>query len=99
MDLSLKGKVALVSGARRGIGKRIARRLAAEGASLCVSARNEDGLDDAIAEFTASGSDVAKFVGDMTEATATKQFVKTAVDRFGGVDILINNVGGAEAFL
>ena len=96
MDLSLKGKVALVSGASRGIGNRIANCFAAEGADLCLCARNEEGLDEAIAEIQSAGSaNVEKFVGDMTQASAAEAFVKTATDRFGGVDILVNNVGGA----
>ena len=96
MDLSLKGKVALVSGASRGIGKRIASCFAAEGADLCLCARTEEGLDEAIDELTLVASlNVEKFVGDMTDAGAAEGFVKAATDRFGGVDILVNNVGGA----
>ena len=95
MDLGLKGKVAVVTGASRGIGNRIARCFAAEGADLCVCARTEEGLDAAVEEFSTAGVRVEKYVGDMTEAGAAEEFVKVATDRFGGFDVLVNNVGGA----
>ena len=95
MDLGLNGKIALVSGASRGIGNRIALALAEEGARLCICARNQEGLEKAKAEIEALGAEVEAVVADLSEASAGKRFVEAAVSRFGGVDILINNVGGS----
>ena len=95
MDLGLKGKVVLVTGASRGIGNRIARCFAAEGADLCVCARKEEGLKAAVDELSSVGVAVESYVGDMTDAGAAEEFVNVATDRFGGFDVLVNNVGGA----
>lgn len=95
MNLGLNGKIALVSGASRGIGNRIALALAEEGARLCMCARNQEGLEKAKAEIEALGAEVEAVVADLSEASAGKRFVEAAVSRFGGVDILINNVGGS----
>ena len=93
MDLGLNGKIALVSGASRGIGNRIALAFAEEGARLCICARNQEGLEKAKVEIEALGAEVEAVVADLSEASAGKRFVEAAVSRFGGVDILINNAG------
>lgn len=95
MDLGLKDKVALVSGASRGIGLRIARALADEGARLCISGRTQETLTAAHTDLTAAGAEVEMFVGDMTDTDAAKACVAAAVDRFGSLDIVVNNVGGS----
>ncbi len=95
MDLGLKKKVALVSGASRGIGLRIARALAEEGARLCLSGRTAETLETAEAELKKAGAEVEIYVGDMTDTPAAEACVAAAVKRFGGLDIVINNVGGS----
>lgn len=96
MDLGLKDKVALVTGASRGIGKRIAIALAAEGAKLCVCGRTEETLREAAAEIEALGVAVEASVQDVTTPEGAEAIVALARERLGGVDILINNVGGSK---
>ena len=95
MDLELKGKVALVTGASRGIGLGIARCLAAEGADLFICARTGETLNAAAAQFTQAGAEVGSAVADVTSPDGSRQVVDAARDRFGGFDILVNNVGGS----
>jgi 3-oxoacyl-[acyl-carrier protein] reductase len=95
MDLGLKQKVALVSGASRGIGLRIARALAEEGARLCLSGRTAETLEAVGAELSEAGAEVEIYVGDMTDTAAADACVVAAVERFGRLDIVINNVGGS----
>jgi len=95
MDLGLKDQVAVVTGASRGIGNRIALALADEGARLCVCARQEDALRQAADAMAGRGAEVEAVVADLTEADAADRLIRCAVERFGGVDVLINNVGGS----
>jgi len=95
MDLGLKGKIALVTGASRGIGNRIALSLAREGANLCICARGEEGLKAAAAAIENLGNEVEAQVADVTTPGGAEQVVAAARERFGGLDILINNVGGS----
>ena len=96
MDLGLKDKVALVTGASRGSGKRIALALAAEGAKLCICGRTEETLKEARAEIEALGAAAEVAVQDVTTPEGAEAVVAVARERFGGVDILINNVGGSK---
>jgi 3-oxoacyl-[acyl-carrier protein] reductase len=96
MDLGLKDRVALVTGASRGIGKRIALALAAEGAKLCICGRTEETLKEARAEIEALGAAAEVAVQDVTTPEGAEAVVAVARERFGGVDILINNVGGSK---
>ena len=95
MDLGLSGKVAVVSGASRGIGRSIALSLASEGVHLCICARNADGLEKAAAEMREVGAEVEAITLDVTATEGAEALIGAAVSRFGGVDILVNNVGGS----
>jgi len=94
MDLHLRDKVALVTGSSRGIGLATARAFAAEGCRLILSARSSDALRDAETELHATGAVVAGEVADVTRPDDAARLVQAAVATFGGIDILINNVGG-----
>lgn len=96
MELGLKDKIALVTGASRGIGKRIAAALAAEGARLCICARGADALAEAAADLTARGAEVEATAHDVTTPEGAIAVVAAANQRFGGLDIVVNNVGGAK---
>lgn len=95
MDLGMRGKAALVTGASRGIGNRIALALAREGADLCVCARGQAGLDAAVAALGQWGGRIAKVAADVTSVEGAQAVVAAAGEAFGGLDILVNNVGGS----
>ncbi|HEU4842188.1 MAG TPA: SDR family oxidoreductase [Ilumatobacteraceae bacterium] len=90
MDVSLAGKVALVTGASRGIGKAIAKEFAASGASVMLSSRKREGLEAAAAEI---GGDVAVFPAHAGKPEDGVACVDATIERFGGLDILVNNAG------
>jgi 3-oxoacyl-[acyl-carrier protein] reductase len=95
MMKKLEGKVALVSGAGRGIGAAIATKLASEGARVVLN-----DIDEAVADATAraiegEGGEAATCAGDVTKPDFPARFVGTALERFGGLDIVVNNAGYA----
>ncbi|MDZ7291525.1 MAG: SDR family oxidoreductase [candidate division KSB1 bacterium] len=94
MDLELNGKVALVTGASRGIGKAIALGLAAEGCHLAICARNPEPLQAAAAEVRARNVEVLALPLDVTQPDHVEQLVQQTITRFGRIDILVNNAGG-----
>ena len=89
----LEGKVALVSGAGRGIGRAIAMKLAGEGARVVVNDMDEGPASETIAAVRAAGGDAAACVGSVTEDDFGDRFVKAALDAYGGLDIIVNNAG------
>jgi 3-oxoacyl-[acyl-carrier protein] reductase len=95
MDLGLKGKRAIVTGASRGIGKACALALAAEGARVCVAARNEEMLAQTVKEIDAAGGEGMYVSADLTEIEGCKSVVDACVENWSGVDVLINNAGAA----
>ena len=98
MDLGLAGKVALVTGGSRGIGRAIALALAREGARVAIAARGREALDATLAELNAAGSGPHLGVEvDLLADGGVDAMVARAVDALGGVDVLVNNVGGSGA--
>jgi 3-oxoacyl-[acyl-carrier protein] reductase len=96
MDLGLKGKVAMLTGASRGLGRAMALALAAEGARISICARGADVLAQATDELRASGATVLARGADVNDASAMEAWAAAPVQEFGGIDILINNAGGAK---
>jgi 3-oxoacyl-[acyl-carrier protein] reductase len=95
MDLGLRGKVALVTGASSGLGRAIAHELAAEGASVAVMARRAEELKRAAAEITARTRErVLPLVGDVTKPDDVARAVASATETLGPIDILVANAGG-----
>ena len=93
MDLGLNGKVALVTGASRGIGNRIALALAAEGMNLSICGRTATTLEAAAEQIRGLGVEVESYVGDITASAGAERFVATAKARFGEqIHVLVNNV-------
>jgi len=98
MDLGLKGKTGLVTGASEGIGLAIARRLADEGVRVAICARTEPKLKEARDQIArATGMDVVAIPADLRSLAGCQGFVDQAAERLGGADILVNNAG-ASAF-
>ncbi|MEO7367767.1 MAG: SDR family oxidoreductase [Gemmatimonadaceae bacterium] len=95
MDLGLKGKVAFVAAASKGLGRAIAEELAAEGASLALNARGSDALDETCRQIESSTSArVLALAGDVSAPEQVDAMVKRAIDHFGRIDILVTNAGG-----
>ncbi len=88
MDLDLKGRVAVVTGASKGIGLAVARTLLEEGAHVVATSRNRGEQLDAL------GADLVHVPADLMDPDAPAEVIARAVDEFGGLDILVNNAGG-----
>lgn len=97
MDLGLKGKRALVTGASRGIGLATARRFAMEGASVAIVGRREDALAEASADILAAapGARVVTISADVSTSDGAAKAVSQAIAGLGGLDILVNNAGSS----
>ncbi|MGN7201374.1 SDR family NAD(P)-dependent oxidoreductase [Arthrobacter sp. SAFR-044] len=91
MTAKLTGTVALITGASSGIGDATARALAEHGASVAVVARRKDRLDTLVAEIEATGGTAYAVSADITDRTQAEKAVAEVIDRFGRLDILINN--------
>jgi 3-oxoacyl-[acyl-carrier protein] reductase len=95
MELNLRGRAALVNAASRGIGRGIAESLAAEGVRLVVSSRSQESIERTAVEIAANyGAEVVPVAADVSQPETAEVLVGTAIERFGGLDILVNNSGG-----
>ena len=95
MDLELNGKVAIVGGASKGLGRACAQVLAAEGAKVALCSRSQKDLDKAAQEIRdTTGSEVLAFAGDLDRHETVRDLIAASVERFGRLDILVNNSGG-----
>ncbi len=98
MKGELQDRVALVTGGGRGFGREIARGLAAAGATVAVTARSGDQLDETVSLIEDAGGRAMAVTGDITRIEDVKTVVRRTVDRLGNIDILINNAGLAGPF-
>jgi 3-oxoacyl-[acyl-carrier protein] reductase len=99
LDLQLKGKTALVTGASVGIGRGIAKALAAEGVRVALSARRVEKLQEVSAEIVAAGGAAPVVIeSDLYAEDAARKLADAAIAGLGHVDILINNAGGSRSF-
>jgi len=94
MDLGLKGKVAMVAGASKGLGFAVAKALAAEGAIVSMSSRNEAAIEAAAARL---GGETFAMAVDVKSAADIQKWATTTIEKFGGVDLLLCNGGGPPA--
>jgi NAD(P)-dependent dehydrogenase (short-subunit alcohol dehydrogenase family) len=100
MDLGLAGKVALVTGGSKGIGKAVAKGLAQEGAKVAICARTQADLDATAAEIgRLTGGEVFAVAGDLTRPADAPKIVDATASHFGRIDILVNNAGAAPGGL
>jgi len=92
--MPLRNRVALITGGTRGIGRGIALRLAKEGVRIAIGYRaNKNVAQNTLRQLQAVGADCVAVEADITSAARSEQFVKNVSDRFGRLDILVNNVG------
>lgn len=97
MSKRLEGKVALVTGASRGIGAAIALRLAAEGATVAVNyAGSKSAADDVVARIETAGGKAVALQADVSDPAACKELVDTVIESLGALDIVVNNAGIAR---
>ena len=94
MDLGLKGKVAMVAGASRGLGYAVAEALAREGALVSISSSNLASIDDAAKRISGGGATVLGTVVDVRNADHITGWAEKTIERFGGIDLLFTNGGG-----
>lgn len=89
----LDGRSVIVTGAGSGIGRATALAFAAEGARVVVADLNAESAETVVKEITAAGGTAVAVTGDLSEQAVVDQVTATAVERFGGVDVLVNNAG------
>ena len=90
---NLNGKVAIVSGSGRGIGRAVALKLASEGASVVVNDLDEAPAQEVVATIKAAGGNAVACIGNVTDSDFGERFVGAALTTFGGLDIIVNNAG------
>ena len=93
----IEGRVAIITGGSRGIGRSIAHGFAAKGAKVVISSRKADMCDKVVAEITSDGGDALAVPGHMGDLDDIKTLVQATVDHYGGIDIIVNNAANALA--
>jgi len=99
LDLKLGGKRALVTGSSSGIGEAIARSLAREGAAVVVHGRNAERAQRVADEINGQGGKAVVAIGDLARQQEASSVAGRAIEALGGIDVLVNNAGGADAGL
>ena len=94
MDLGLKNKNAVVTGASQGIGEAIAHALADEGCNVAICARNKERLDKTVSALQAKGITAIGVIADLSAEVGCQSFIEEAAQKLGSIQILVNNVGG-----
>jgi 3-oxoacyl-[acyl-carrier protein] reductase len=89
----LEGKVALLTGAGRGIGRSLALKLASEGARVVINDLNPEPAQEVIDEIRAAGGEAIACLGSVTQADFADRFVRSAIDQWGDIHIIVNNAG------
>src|SRR5580704_12488591 len=98
MDLELEGKVVLVTGASKGIGRSIAAAFAREGCRVVINARNAADLAKTAQEISTAKAEVQAVAADVTKPDDATRLVAETVKRFGTIHVLVNNAGGLDKF-
>ena len=93
MHCKLEGKVAIVSGSGRGIGREIALKLASDGAHVVINDLDAEPALQTVADIVAAGGSATACTGSVTDSGFADRFVRTAIDSYGGLDIIVNNAG------
>lgn len=96
MNLQLHGKDVVITGGSRGIGRAIALTCAAEGANVAICARGQEGLDKTVTEIRTHHVQAFGQIVDVTHKDAIEPFLAASAEALGGIDILVNNVGGSQ---
>jgi NAD(P)-dependent dehydrogenase (short-subunit alcohol dehydrogenase family) len=91
--MMLEGKVALITGASQGLGRALALACAREGARVVINARSEESISPVAEEAASSGAEALALAADVSESADVERMVETAIQRFGRVDVLVNNAG------
>ena len=89
----MKGKIAIITGSSRGIGKATAIQLGQQGASVILNGRNKQRLDEAVSDLRSQGIEARGFAGDLIDPEVAKGLIQFTIDEFGKLDILVNNAG------
>ncbi len=95
MDLGIEGKVALVTGGSRGLGKQAAMSLAKEGVHVVICARTESTLNETVEDIRKMGGHISGFVADISQTDERQKLYESVIEENGNIDILVNNAGGS----
>lgn len=98
MELDLNGRVAIVTGGGKGIGKSIAMSLANAGAKVVICARSKESLSSVQNDINKSGGECLYVCADVCRPEPVQKVIDTTIEKFGGIDILVNNAGGVTKF-